>query len=262
MLTDANNYAPKAHLPIAVQSAASNLQDTLQITSNDAQSSTTIKGVKTIAISALSVNVYGLTKASFTRASVAQDSDNSDLFDDLSDGVAITSIDVPTGTARFVTEVITTTAEDLDMYVALDGSGGSAPDGIPQPDEIVCASATGSALERCDLQFPDAGHYIIAIQNWQASEAGVDTFTLSNGVVPAADTGTMTVTGPKTQAAGQPFDLKVAWNVPRMPGDRWYGAFDLGTAPANAGNLGYTTVDLISEATPRIDYLPIIGKGK
>ncbi len=229
------------------------------IPSDDAQGNATINGVKTIEITNLATNVYGLVKATLSSGALPQDPTTGSPFDSM-DGVVTSAVDLPDGTARFVTEVITTTAHDLDLYVALDGSNGMPPDGVAQSSEIVCVSATATALERCNLSHPQAGHYIVLVQNWNASQRSIDMFTLASGVVPAQSNGSMTVSAPTTQPAGQPFDITIGWNVPRTSGDRWYGAFELGSDPANPGNLGYTSVDLVGTKMPEVTYMPVVGK--
>jgi hypothetical protein len=48
--------------------------------------------------------------------------------------------------------------------------------------------------------------------------------------------------------------------VPRASGDRWYGAFELGSDAAHARNLGFTAIDLVSTRTPYVMYMPVMGK--
>lgn len=258
--TSGGNRASAATLPVAVQPVASDLPESLTIETDDPAGSTTIN-VKSVAVSELTANEYGLVRGIQAKGSLRGDRDNSTPYDDLNDGVLIESYEVMSGTLRFVTEVITSSSPDLDMYVHLDGSDGSQPDGIPSPDELVCISATGVALERCDLLDPEAGTYLVLIQNWEASSSvRPDSFTLSTGIVPADDLGNMEVTGPATNPQGGTFGLQVAWNLTLQPGDRWYGAFDLGTAPAQQGDLGLTTVDLISTIDTYRTFAPIIRK--
>lgn len=257
--SEAHGYAPAAHMPVVVRSATSNVPGVFRIPSDEAQGSVTISGVKTIEITNLAVNVYGLTKATLHGEVAAQDPTPGAPFDSM-DGAVTSAVDVPDGTARFVTEVITTTAKDLDLYVALDGSNGQPRDGVVQSSEIVCVSATETVLERCNLPHPRAGHYLVLVQNWKASQRGIDAWTLASGLVPAQSDGGMTVTAPTTQPAGQSFDIKVAWGVPRASGDRWYGAFELGSDAAHARNLGFTAIDLVSTRTPYVMYMPVMGK--
>ncbi len=55
----------------------------------------------------------------------------------------------------------------------------------------------------------------------------------------------MTVTGPASVPELTPFDLQLTWNTPgMMAGDRYYGAFSLGTDAGNAGNIATIPVTI------------------
>jgi uncharacterized repeat protein (TIGR01451 family) len=110
---------------------------------------------------------------------------------------------------------------------------------------VVAYSATGSAMEYINYDAPPAGTWWILVQNWEGSDAQPDRVLMAVGVVPAADSGNLTVSGPASIPSGQPFDLDVNWDESSMMGfDRWYGAFSLGTDAANPDNLGLVKVDL------------------
>ena len=99
-------------------------------------------------------------------------------------------------------------------------------------------------MEFIDLDAPDAGTYWMLVQNWAASDAQPDAVSAVLAVV-GGDAGNMVVTGPESVGALEPFDLRVFWDDDMMAGDRWYGAFSIGTDSANPGNVGTVPVNLM-----------------
>ena len=238
---------PVARLPVAVLPVAADLPDVVTIETNTNTGSATVEDLLAVAISDLSITTFGAAAGMLDSTRLISDTDNGSIYDDLADGLFIKKLTVPADSVRFVTEVITTTAVDLDLYVHLDGFNGGKKDGIPEAVELICASATGSALERCDLVGPPAGDYIIVVQNWEGSDKPSDKVQLSTAVVPNTPATNFTVTGPKQVAAKTPFDLTVQWNLPTvLPGHRYYGAMTLATQPTGGVELGYVPVDFVN----------------
>lgn len=247
---------PGAHFPVAVVPSASNLPSQLTITTGEISGSHVISDVQALRIDELTTQEFGLTRGTFTERMLGQDSNNGSPWDNLSDGVFYITMTVPTDTARLVADITASSSADLDLFVHYDVNG----DGQPAQNELVALSATGAVLEYVNLTNPTPGTYIVLVQNWQASSAMSDSVTLSTAVVPAADRGNLDLSGPTTQAGGQPFNLSLLWNEPGFrPGDRWYGAFTLGTNAASEGNLGRTEVDfrITAPSSYRL-YLPLL----
>ena len=68
---------------------------------------------------------------------------------------------------------------------------------------------------------------------------------LSYAVV-AADEGNLLIEGPAQHPQLDPFDIRVLFNEQDMvAGDRAYGAFSIGTDPANPGIVGTVPVNLV-----------------
>ncbi len=64
--------------------------------------------------------------------------------------------------------------------------------------------------------------------------------------MPGSDSGNMLVTGPTSVASGTLYDLELFWNMPgMMAGDRYYGAFSIGSDPGNPGNIATIPVKII-----------------
>jgi hypothetical protein len=88
---------------------------------------------------------------------------------------------------------------------------------------------------------PVGGKFWVMVQNWLTGQ-GLDDIDLTVAVVPGADNGNLTVTGPTTSvAAGTPFDVTLAWNEPALAvGDAWFALVEYGSDkqhPTNAGSL-------------------------
>lgn len=234
---------PTARIPVSVKASNGNIPDKVAFEANRNQDSVLIKDVMAVEITDFTSRSYGLTKATKTEATLTVDSANGAFYDDVTDGVNVTLHTVPADAKRFVAEILASESPDLDLRVGLDANG----DGIPQEDEEVGVSATGTALEKIDLTLPAAGSYWVAVQNWAASEEGAaDAYTLATAVVDGELAENLAVEADATVPSLTEFDLTVKWSLDGgMKGDMYYGAVDLGTSAESAGNLGLVTVDLV-----------------
>ena len=228
---------PAAHLPVALVSTTSIFPDAVNIATRRDAGSQLVTGLESIAITDLTVTTYGLVRGDEIDLSLTEDLTNDDPYDNLNDGsVSVSLVTVPAGTLRLAANILASAAPDIDLYV---GTGST-----PSAETEVCLSATATALESCVVDFPDAGTWWILVQNWEASDAPPDAITLAYALV-VGDNGNLVVEGPESVPAGQLFDVRVFWNEPAMQaGETWYGAFSLGTDPANPGNLGTIFVNV------------------
>jgi uncharacterized repeat protein (TIGR01451 family) len=231
---------------VAVKPTSGVLPDLVTINTRRNAGSQAVTGLQSIAATNLTLNSFGLTRATLTHRAIPQDVTPNAVYDNLNDpGLFFITMTVPAGAKRLVAEITDSTSSDLDMYVHLDANG----DGLPQVTEQACVSATGAVLEYCSMTNPAPGTYIVLVQNWDASAAITDTVTLATGVVAGSDAGNLTVTGPATVTQLSPYNLNVRWNTPAMvAGDRWYGAFALGASPATPGNIGTIPVNIVRMA--------------
>ena len=234
---------PVARIPVSVQASNGNIPDSMNFAATRNTDSFLIEDVMAVEITEFTSRSYGLTKATQIEATLAVDSDNSDAYDDLTDGINVTLHTVPAGAKRFVAEILASESPDLDLRVGLDTNG----DGIPQEDEELGISATGTALEKVDLLMPEGGSYWVSVQNWAASEEEAeDAYTLATAVVDGEAGDNLSVEADSAIEALTEFDLRVKWSLEdAVEGDVYYGALDLGTSFENAGNLGLVSVDLV-----------------
>lgn len=233
---------PTARIPVSVQASNGNIPKAVSFDANRDIDSFLIEDVMAIEISEFTSRSYGLTKATQEKATLAVDSNNGSAYDDLEDGINITMYDVPAGAKRFVAEILGSESPDLDLRVGIDTNG----DGIPNAEEEIGISATGTALEKVDLTNPAEGKYWVTVQNWAASEEGAeDAYTLATAIVDGESGDNLSAEADSMIPSLTEFDLRIKWALDGgMEGDMYYGAIDLGTSADNAGNLGLMTVDL------------------
>ncbi|MCP3973479.1 MAG: S8 family serine peptidase [bacterium] len=242
----AGDGVPAATMPIAVQATTGDIPAGVHIWTRRDAGSWQVDDLTALEITDLTVEVDGLTIGEQDNAAIPGDSNNGDVFDDVTDGTYLKLVDVPAGATNIISEVLASESPDLDMFLGYDLNN----DGIPTPNELGCVSASGTALESCEFQNPPAGQWWVLIQNWSPSAPdAVDAFTLSTAVLDGTDEGNMWIDGPGAVGQLDPFSVRVFWDEPAMEsGDRLYGSFSLGTDAGNAGNLG--TVAVVIERHP------------
>lgn len=254
---NANNHLlPQLGMPVVVRTNASSIPHTQLIQTTATSGTKVLHGIHAITISQLSPLVYGLSKGDEINVALAPDSNNTDPFDNLSDGVYVQPVAVVAGTTRLIADIAATTADDLDMYVYRDANDNGVLDAA---DTRVASSATSATLEYCTLNTPTPGLYFVLVQNYSGSGAVQDSIKLFTATVGGSTAGNFSVTGPISQAQGKPFDLILKWNIPNLhPGERYYGWFEIKTS-ANGVSLGVTSVELYN--VYRRLFLPIVKRG-
>ena len=244
-LTPDDTSIPTLNIPVSIVPTSGVFPSLVTVNTRRDVGSQLIPGIESIAASELTIEAFGLAKGVLTTEALPQDSDNSTPYDDPTDGAFFVLVDVLAGTSRMVAEITASAAPDVDLWVGLDDG-----DGTPEEGEELCASTTPTAAERCELLSPAAGTYWVLVQNWNASAVGaIDDITLSVGVVPETDAGNMSVEGPASVAELTPYDLTLYYDITTsMEGDRWYGAFTLGSTALTPGDIGYVPVDIVRHA--------------
>lgn len=229
------------HMPLAARPTRGRLPEVVEISTRRNAGSVLVEDLQALEITDLTIDSYGLAAATLTAESLLEDSDNDSPYDDPTDGAFYITATVPANANRLVAEIIESEAPDIDLFVGqdLDGDG-------PEQSEEACSSTTPSWPEYCDITGANlaAGTWWILVQNWAGSSSQPDDVVLSTAVV-GTDSGNMTVTGPVTVTAKADFDLRVFWDIPTMAaGDRWYGAFAIGTDASHHGNIGTIPVNI------------------
>jgi subtilisin family serine protease len=234
---DDNAEISVGHLPVITKLGMSNLPDSLDIVTDELAGTRILPDLQALMdIDTLWVEIAGMVLGESHDLSLDQDATNGDSFDDLSQ-VFWTTITVPPQSLRLVAEIVASEASDVDLFL---GTGST-----PTAETVVCASATSVWAEYCNIDAPKNGTWWVLVQNWQGSGDGPDAIKAITAVVDSNDAENLTVSGPSSVPAQELFDLNVNWDEPSMVvGDFWYAQFSVGTERREAGNLGYTNVDL------------------
>jgi len=221
-------------MPIAIRTGE--LQN-VEAESTGTSGSTTATVVSRVDVKDLQTVVSGLTKGVTANELLVQDPTPLDPYD-AEVGTFTVLVEVPAGARLLAAEIVDTTSLDLDLFVGIDENG----DGVAQESEEVCSSASDTAFESCTLSSPAGGTYWVMVQNWLGF--GIDEVELATAVVGGTDAGNLTVSGPKSVKAGEPFQVTLSWNEPSMAvDDTWFGLVELGSDrkhPNNAKSLFVT----------------------
>ncbi len=229
--------APEAHLPVAVLPTNGVLPTSIDIETRRDVGSQVTDGFETIAAPDLQVSAAGLAPGTVDQLTLVQDPTNGDAFDGLTpaDGVDITNITVPADAERLVARLANSTAPDLDLYVGT---------GAINALNVVCASATGTANESCDIASPAAGDWWVLVQDWEAGTEPTDTVDLTTAVV-SGNEGNLTVTGPAAVLASDPYSLTTEFDEASWsPGETWFGAVTLGTSAGSPSDIGVVAINV------------------
>lgn len=233
-----SSTSPDLHIPVAVYASNGSIPQFVDLTAHRNEDSRLLKDVTTAEIESFNFESYGLTQVTTVVETVSEDPTPDELFDSAS-GTVITEINVEEGALRLYAEIYDATASDLDLFLVYDADG----DGNPSDDEIREESSSLEADEVVDRLNPEAGTWFIVVQNWEGSSASSDSYMMDYVLVDADDEGNLTVSGPQTNAALSPFDLRILWDLgDSSEGDKFFGAFALGTSSSENSNVGVTHV--------------------
>jgi subtilisin family serine protease len=242
---------PTAHLPIAVFPGGA--PEPVDIIATGTTGSHTKIVTSDLAIQRFSSVVSGLTKGQVIRRQLEQDPTSGGIpgtgtgligiltpYEAVA-GTFFTTMDVPQGARFLMSEITNSTAPDVDLFVGRDLDGDNAPDEA----EEVCRSASGVWQEKCTLKAPAAGKWWILVQNWASSPALIDDIELTAAVIPGTNNGNLSVTGPSSVPAGQPFPITLTWNEPTLAvGDYWFALVEYGADSRHPNNAGSMLVKL------------------
>ena len=176
----------------------------------------------------------GLVKPDRTTELLVEDPTRDDPYDG-GEGVFTAWHDLPQGGLWLHAETPASTAGDLDLYVGRDDNG----NGIAEPWEELCYSASEGDREQCDLYDLPPGNYWSLVQNWAGIEVGGDEATLLHAAITSSGDQNLAVSGPGITNAGETIPVRVSWdNLNALPGEQFFGAVGVGTSRNAPNNIG------------------------
>lgn len=227
-------------LPVGAFMAAGELPDAQGYTSESNRGRDELVIQELVDVDELVFRTSPLLLPESREPALAQDPTRTDPYDSAT-GTATEIVEVPSDALLLFAETFASTADDIDLFIGRDLNG----DGLAQQNEEVCASISFNELERCDIEFPEAGNWWIHVQNFSGSATG------STNDVPfefalfreAADP-SLVVTAPGAHAGGS-LTVPVYWDQPAMLRDeRWMGAIAVATSPDRLGDIGIVPVSV------------------
>ncbi|MBI1297670.1 trypsin-like serine protease [bacterium] len=208
---------PVVHMPVAVQPKVGNFPTAVRVETRRNQSSYLLSNLSTISLPNLQAAVY-LAEPSIVTGALPADPTYFDAYDNLAQ-VFTGTLTAPAGTKRLAIEIIESESPDLDLFVGVDTNG----NGLPDAQEELCASATATWSEYCEVSPTDLAdladlnqfNFWYIVQNWEASNVNAeDVFTVAISLVDNGDTALASVQAPSGVTEGVPFDIRLRWNVP------------------------------------------------
>jgi hypothetical protein len=253
VLTPTDSNIPTTQLPITVVPVSGVLPDSVDLGASRDAGSQLFENVTATELTGFNVKVFEEVLVQGTEYALPGDSDNSDVFDDVTDGTLLLTHEVPAGTQRAVLEILESESPDLDLFVGLVLD----PSAPPDPGLLICTSATGTALESCDIDadfldflrslFGEDLTFYVLIQNWAPSAPeAVDAFTFAATNVGDTESSSIYAEGPNGPFdALVPFDVRFYWDLPSETGDRYLSATEWYADAARTQLLGKTPLQFV-----------------
>lgn len=265
-LTEVSDRASAQHWPIAFKYDNNGMPSNLDVLAHRANGNQTFNNLALPEGQNVG-RVFAPVKANQEAITVPKDDEryfpyslsgsDADPADRLDEATHVKWVNVPTGSKRFMAEVIgpehsaakgTSDVGNLIVYVGKDYNGNGQ---VEMDDEIVCMSQHIIYNNFCNINAPEAGDYWVVFYNpqrgWSNQEPldGLEeTFKVATAVVSDQVATNMTVEVPYADGSGTSVDLN--WSLPdAVEGDIYYSLLDFGTSDINAGNVGKVALKLV-----------------
>ncbi len=252
--TPATSGTVTAHFPVVLKSEFSAVPELIKIDTWYPEGTQNAGGFEVAQpVVGMSTRSYGLTQAILVDEYLNQNPTPGEfsMTHNPEEGIMIITATITDTNKRLVAEVLYSHAPNVNLFVYRAGS-----------TNPVCSSTGPGALEYCSYAYTPGTYYIV-VENFEGavgeptSIVGLwDRVVVAYAIVDGSSLGNMTITGPGSVPIGQEFDIDVKWEL--APEERpeetdivnflhfykFYGAFTLGTSPAQSSNIGYTHVDV------------------
>lgn len=261
MLKEDQQNAPEMRLPVVFKYDNGDLPERLSVTAHRNDSSFTVKNLPVPAMSKAVTRTYQAVKAQRHTITLPKDDeftfpwpyqDGDVASNKLDEATHSFWIDVPANSKRLIVENLARTHStnkeahnfgNVIIYLGKDFNN----DGVMDLDtEMLCVSWHTTYNNFCNVNEPEAGKYFAILYNandWMTP--GTDTFEYTYAVVSGDQATDIRASLPAQTDGKTPVDLQLSWNKPAMAiGDVYYTGFDIGSSPANAGNVGFVPLKL------------------
>jgi subtilisin family serine protease len=240
-VTLTSDNSPVLHMPVSIVSSIGDIPTEVAHQATRDRDSILLKDIDAVTLNDFVLTPYALVKATKFIDRISEDSDSSDYLDNVTDGVAIIEVDVAADSKRLVAEIVSSSAPDLDLYLAYDRNN----DGRLSSFEEIAQSLSSDATEKISLNNPQIGKYFIVVQNFTGSSNQADSFELRYAVVGNQQDDSLRVDAPSSLSAFTPFDMRFFYQLENAElGDDYYGAIEMGTGAENRSNLGLIALDI------------------
>ena len=249
VMTSSNPESPILEMPVWTFAGDTGLPEYIQIDAHRRSATMKVGPFNTDEISNLTTQSYGLVKGQVETVHLFNDTTPGDPFDSVEvegEGEAVNNnhiqwTTVPEGAKMLSASVMNDTSRVL-VFMGKDSNG----DGIASYEETLCMSTSYTLTNFCNIVDPEAGEYFTLYMSLQTLSYG----EVDEGIevsfataVTTEDNGSLTVTGPSSVPGYDELELDLAYNLPDMEvGDIYFGGFDIGSNPEDAGNLGFVPV--------------------
>ncbi|WP_175561584.1 S8 family serine peptidase [Vibrio aerogenes] len=218
---------PDAHFPMAAFSASSNFSQLsgVDIVAETDEGHTTVSGLKARMVTDAQVTSYGPQKPTqFSDTISFEDNDYGWYYYDY-------TIQVPEGAKRLVADISQTEAKNLEIYV---GEGTE----VDFDNYSYASNNYNRSDQYLNVPVPDAKTIWIAVRGYR--DGNPPTFSYQLNVAMLSESSeNLTVEVPSFVPAGQRFNADVHYQLPDSEaGERYYGAFAMGTDSDHPDNLG------------------------
>ena len=255
LLTPADSSLTPSAMPVIGTFVAGSYPAQTSLETSKNKDGIAIDGITTVGSDNIHVGVFELAEVETITASIPRDDSDSDswptnVYND-SNYFYSKLINITPNTKRIVARIKETSSPDLDLYIGRDGNYNGKPDDFYEMDNLLCMSATETAMENCEVNNPQPGTYYVAVHNFGDTSTPSDTIddiTIELVTIGKDDT-SVTVDYHAQVDANEDINLVLNWNKNLEPDTLYMTVLEIGTGPDAPDNIGLMPVELYRNAT-------------
>lgn len=259
-LTPSDESIPAVSIPVTVEFVAGSAPESVEITANRNVGQVAVKGVVSIGTEKLATQVSNLGEATEYTIELQRDIDPSNIRTGFHQSSYLMPISIPSGSDRFVLEILETSSPDVDVYVGQDLDLNGVPS-IFEWTRIHFWGTGQNALEKLSYNSPNKGDYWIMIHNFgnkfndeehedfdQQIADKIDTIkfivSVANDDFEQESNEQLKISTQKENEPNSKVPMTLKWNKDMSEGKFYFGKLDIGTKPDLMGNIGTVDIDM------------------